>query len=86
MKTSRRNFLRSAAGASLGLPFLESMAAVAAPAKRYAVFYVPIGVIRRSFFPGESEQKVVKFQGANTPILEGAKFGVGNHKFISKKS
>ncbi len=58
---SRRSFLRGAGGALLGLPWLESLAKIApasAPAQRLAYFYVPIGVVRRSFFPGEAEATV----------------------------
>jgi len=63
---NRRSFLKGAAGASLSLPWLETIASAAnsetAP-QRLAVFYVPIGVVRRSFFPGESEAEVPKFRG-----------------------
>jgi hypothetical protein len=57
--TSRRNFLRGVSGAALALPWLESMTSAAATksvAQRMAHFYVPIGVVRRGFFPGEAEQ------------------------------
>lgn len=53
---TRRTFLRAAGGAVLALPWLESLHAapvVMTPARRLAFFYVPIGVVRRSFFPGE---------------------------------
>jgi hypothetical protein len=54
---TRRNFLRGLGGAALGLPWLESLGAPAsarvAPL-RMAHFYVPIGVVRRGFFPGEA--------------------------------
>ncbi|NNE93748.1 MAG: DUF1552 domain-containing protein [Verrucomicrobiales bacterium] len=56
--TSRRNFLRGAGGAVLGLPFLESLSfakTVAKPAQRLAFYYVPIGVVRRAFFPDEQQ-------------------------------
>ncbi|MEM6692294.1 MAG: DUF1552 domain-containing protein, partial [Planctomycetota bacterium] len=68
----RRRFLRSLSGASLALPWLESLRAVAEtpfsainlaglkPAKRMAHFYVPIGVVRRGFFPGEAEDVIPK--------------------------
>lgn len=59
---SRRSFLRCATGATLALPFLESLhAATAKPAQRLAVFYVPIGVVRRNFYPGEQEIGLVSF-------------------------
>lgn len=61
--TSRRKFLRGIGGAALSLPWLESVGA-AAPAKtvaqRMAHFYVPIGVVRRGFFPGEAEDIIPK--------------------------
>lgn len=63
---NRRSFLKGAAGASLSLPWLETIASAAnseTPPQRLAVFYVPIGVVRRSFFPGESEAEVPKFRG-----------------------
>ena len=63
---TRRTFLRGAAGTVLTLPWMESLAAYAPlknPAQRFAVFYVPIGVVRSSFFPGEEEASPVKFGG-----------------------
>lgn len=63
-QSSRRLFLRTATGATLALPFLESLQAaapVAAPAQRFAIFYVPIGVMRRTFFPGEADLDPVDF-------------------------
>lgn len=65
LQTSRRAFLRGIGGAVLALPWLESLggAAVAAkaPAQRIAWFYVPIGVVRRGFFPGEADTRVPEF-------------------------
>jgi hypothetical protein len=63
---NRRRFLKGAAGATLSLPWLESVAMTpkpVAPPQRLAIYYVPIGVVRRSFFPGESETEVPKFRG-----------------------
>ncbi len=61
--SSRRTFLRGIGGAALALPWLESIG-TAAPtgkvAKRMAHFYVPIGVVRRGFFPGEADQVIPK--------------------------
>jgi len=61
--SSRRNFLRGLGGSALALPWLESIS-MAAPAKkvaqRMAHFYVPIGVVRRGFFPGEADQVIPK--------------------------
>ena len=65
---SRRTFLQGSAGAILALPCLESLAAATpalAPAKRLAFYYVPIGVMRRNFFPGEGDAKPVKFVGGS---------------------
>ena len=60
-KTSRRTFVRGLGGAVLALPWLESLAeakaTVAAPL-RMAHFYVPIGVVRRGFFPGEANDVI----------------------------
>jgi len=58
---NRRDFLRGAGGALLSLPWLESLAKLAPkslPTQRLAYFYVPIGVVRRSFFPGEAAATV----------------------------
>tara|TARA_B100000927_G_scaffold106617_1_gene86265 strand:- start:5265 stop:6608 length:1344 start_codon:yes stop_codon:yes gene_type:complete len=63
MNTSRRNFLRGLSGAALSLPFLESAGmatSTKAAAKRMAHFYVPIGVVRRGFFPGEADSIIPK--------------------------
>jgi len=65
MKSTRRQFLHGLGGATLSLPFLESLAigsgstATAAPL-RMAHFYVPIGVVRRGFFPGEADDIIPK--------------------------
>ncbi|MEZ5324154.1 MAG: DUF1552 domain-containing protein [Verrucomicrobiales bacterium] len=63
MKTSRRTFLRGLGGAALALPWMESVS-VGAPARavaqRMAHFYVPIGVVRRGFFPGEADHVIPK--------------------------
>ena len=61
---SRRNFLRGIGGAALALPALESLGTTAHAAKavplRMAHFYVPIGVVRRGFFPGEANSIIPK--------------------------
>jgi len=60
---SRRTFLRGLGGSTLALPWLESIAAPSAStqvAKRMAHFYVPIGVVRRGFFPGEQKGTIPK--------------------------
>jgi hypothetical protein len=60
---SRRKFLRGVGGAALALPWLESVSS-ATPTKpvaqRMAHFYVPIGVVRRGFFPGEADDIIPK--------------------------
>ncbi|MEM7009932.1 MAG: DUF1552 domain-containing protein [Verrucomicrobiota bacterium] len=63
MKTSsRRKFLRGICGTTLALPWLESISSAAAktPPLRMAHYYVPIGVVRRGFFPGEAEDVIPK--------------------------
>lgn len=65
MNSTRRQFLRGIGGATLSLPWLESLAvagstSVAAAPLRMAHFYVPIGVVRRGFFPGEAEDIIPK--------------------------
>ena len=60
---SRRSFLRGAGGALLTLPWMESISLAAKrpmPAQRMAFFYVPIGVLRRGFFPGEDTAVIPK--------------------------
>ncbi|MCP4175317.1 MAG: DUF1552 domain-containing protein [Fuerstiella sp.] len=61
--SSRRTFLRGIGGAALALPWMESIAAATSAkhvARRMAHFYVPIGVVRRGFFPGEADQVIPK--------------------------
>ncbi len=68
-KLTRRSFLRGAAGGALALPWLESLslgAPAAKPAQRLAFYYVPIGVVRRDFFPGEEGNVVKKYEGTET--------------------
>ncbi len=60
---SRRNFLRGVGGATLALPWLEGAVEAAAspvPQLRMAHYYVPIGVVRRAFFPGEANDIIPK--------------------------
>jgi len=73
-KLSRRAFLQGVGGAALSLPWFDSLALAApaaAPAQRVAVFYVPIGVVRSGFFPGEADVPTPKFSGALTAAVEG---------------
>ncbi|MDA7512101.1 DUF1552 domain-containing protein [Verrucomicrobia bacterium] len=63
MKYSRRRFIQGIGGATLTLPWLESLngaSAVKPMPRRMAHFYVPIGVVRRGFFPGESDHIIPK--------------------------
>ena len=83
MNIHRRTFLRGVAGATLALPWLESMAGASAigvvPATRMAIFYVPIGVVRRGFFPGEQNAKIPKFTSNQQEIPVDVKIPVGLH-------
>ncbi len=69
MSLSRRNFLR-AQGAVLSLPFLRSLARAtgeeqdqATPSKKLLIMYIPNGIVRRCFFPGEEEAALPAFVG-----------------------
>ena len=66
MSISRRAFLR-AQGAIVTLPFLHSLAAEPGksnkPAKKLVFTYVPNGIVRRCFFPGEENGVLPKFVG-----------------------
>ncbi len=70
MRVCRRQFLR-ANGAVLALPFLPSVAgagaaaaaAAARPEKKLLMMYVPNGLVRRCFFPGESNAELPGFVG-----------------------
>jgi len=61
--TSRRNFLQSVGGVLVALPWLESVGMAAGNstvAQRMVHYYVPIGVVRRGFFPGEADHVIPK--------------------------
>jgi hypothetical protein len=69
MSISRRKFLKTK-GAVLALPFLHSFADVLGapkkkdkPSKKLVIMYVPNGLVRRCFFPGEEEGVSPKFVG-----------------------
>ncbi len=68
----RRAFLRGASGVALALPWLESLHALAAapvkPAQRIAFVYVPMGVLRDEFFPGEQRLPEQRHAGAHAHI------------------
>lgn len=60
---SRRGFLRGVGGTALALPWMESVSDAGqtqAVPQRMAHFYVPIGVVRRGFFPGEADDVIPK--------------------------
>ncbi|MCA9058089.1 MAG: DUF1552 domain-containing protein [Planctomycetaceae bacterium] len=68
MSISRRQFLR-AKGAAMALPFLPSLAwadgtgSAIRPAKKLVIMYIPNGIVRRCFFPGEEEADLPDFIG-----------------------
>ena len=73
MNHNRRNFLRGVAGTTLALPWMESLAAApnqaaTLPQQRIAFYYVPIGVVRRGFFPGEENAGIPKFSSNQVEI------------------
>jgi len=78
---SRRSFLRGAGGSVLALPWLDSLNA--APAKKVAqrmvFFYVPIGVVRRGFFPGEANAIIPKFTSSQKEIGRDKDVKIGQH-------
>ena len=86
---SRRRFLTGAGGAALSLPWLESLKvdcyadsgnATSSPATRLAFFYLPNGITRRGFFPGEGDRPVPKFAGQNNVWrFEGKTVPPGSH-------
>ena len=67
-KITRRSFLK-AGGATMLLPMLHSspaaMAAkrLAKPDKKLVIMYIPNGIVRRQFFPGEGEAELPAFIG-----------------------
>lgn len=76
---SRRSFIHGAGGAILALPWMESISLATnrpVPAQRMAFFYVPIGVVRRGFFPGEE----------NAIIPKGNNFGVADISWVGNKT
>lgn len=86
IRHSRRSFLRSTVGASLALPWLESLAGAAVaetPQQRLAFFYVPIGVVRRGFFPKEAQAKLPEFRGGDVNYrAEAAEYEVGYQPLV----
>ncbi len=80
---SRRGFLKGVGGAALSLPWFESMAGAAVtdtPAVRLAFFYLPNGLVRRGFFPGETDRALPRFASQNNVWrFEGKDAPVGSH-------
>ncbi len=67
-------------GGILTLPLLDSIALGSAdkrPAQRIAFYYVPIGVVRRGFFPGEQNAQLPVFIGDMKEIPQSDR-GVGS--------
>ncbi len=68
MSITRRKFLRNH-GALLTLPFMPSLASAKSlkarkkPDKKMVMFYIPNGINRRAFFPGEEEAALPGFVG-----------------------
>ena len=74
---SRRTLLKGFGGATLALPWLESLAASssdASPPLRMVQFYVPIGVVRRGFFPGEADHVIPKGNLGNVMASLGTQY------------
>ncbi|MBI1372474.1 MAG: DUF1552 domain-containing protein [Phycisphaera sp.] len=78
-RLSRRAFLQGVGGTALSLPWLESVSlgapAARAAAHRLAIFYVPIGVVRSGFFPGEADSAPPPF---DTKLRLESKFDGGS--------
>ena len=88
LTVSRRRFLAGVGGVALSLPWLESLSDCvaaesdkeSAPAQRLAFYYLPNGITRRGFFPGESDRELPKFAGQNNVWrFEGKTVPVGTH-------
>ncbi len=85
---SRRRFLTAGGGAVLSLPWLESYSSITraadtneTPEKRLAFFYLPNGITRRGFFPGEGDRPLPKFAGQNNVWrFEGKTVPAGSHE------
>ena len=61
------------------LPWMESAASEGSegPAQRMAFYYVPIGVVRRGFFPGEKDAAIPKFTSNQIEIAHDADIPLG---------
>ena len=86
---SRRRFIAGTGGVALSLPWLESFPGhcfgeesneSSAPAQRLAFFYLPNGIVRRGFFPGEGDRPLPNFAGQNNVWrFEGKVVPAGSH-------
>ena len=77
MKLSRRQFI-STSGATLALPFMPSLSGAAdkalLPNKKLVMMYIPNGILRRYFFPGEEDAVLPGFVGGfNADKIKAAK-------------
>ena len=77
MKLSRRQFI-STSGATLALPFMPSLSGAAdktlLPNKKLVMMYIPNGILRRYFFPGEEDAVLPGFVGGfNADKMKDAK-------------
>lgn len=92
MKWSHRSFrfgrrhILAAGGSALSLPWLESFGScvagesTTATTTRLAFFYLPNGITRRGFFPGEGDRELPRFAGQNNVWrFEGKSVSVGSH-------
>ena len=78
MKISRRQFL-AANGAVLSLPFFPSIAAAETPPrpdKKLVMVYVPNGLVRRGFFPGEQDAVEMALAQATDAVLTFVQEGI----------
>jgi len=87
-RLSRRSFIGGIGGAMLSLPYLESLTLAApaaagaanAPATRLAFFYLPNSLVRKGFFPGESDATLPRFANQNNVWrFDGKTAPVGSH-------
>ncbi|MDA1015010.1 MAG: DUF1552 domain-containing protein [Planctomycetota bacterium] len=85
---TRRRFLAGTGGVALSLPWFESFTdrchadgnKSSAPPQRLAFFYLPNGIVRRGFFPGEGDRPLPSFAGQNNVWrFEGKTVPVGIH-------
>ncbi len=70
----------------LAVPWFDTFSARASevsgtttPPQRMAFFYVPIGVVRRGFFPGEQQAVIPEFNGGDMQQVQQADIPVGSH-------